>query len=108
MPGLGGGFTLGDLLTLVGTLIGSAFYIGRALLKIRDTVRDLKLTLGSVQPRAGLLGQIAEVEETVEAIKVQQQAHREWMIHHEDRRHADQGLTARRGLVVRKSSGQGG
>ncbi len=105
MPGLGGGFTLGDLLTLVGTLIGSAFYIGRVLLKIRDTVRDLKSTLGSVQPRAGLLGQIAEVEEQIETITTRQQEHREWMLQHDDRRHKDQGLSARRGLVIRKQSG---
>src|ERR1044071_2308169 len=106
MPGLSGGFSLSDLLALIGTISTGVFFIVRSLVSIRDTLRDLKTTLGTIEPRSGLLGQIADVEETVEKLQAQQQEHREWILQHDDRRRADLGVEKRRGLGIR-TQGQG-
>jgi hypothetical protein len=100
--GLSGGFSFSDLLALVGTLSTGIFFIVRSLLSIRDTLRDLKSTLGSVEPRSGLIGQIADIEEEVEKVQAQQQEQREWILQHDDRRREDRGLEKRRGLSIRK------
>lgn len=81
MPSVGGSFTLGDLLTIMGGIITATVAVVKILLSIRDTLKDLQVAIGGVEPvREGLMGRVENLKDDVEKIATEQQEHRDWLI----------------------------
>ncbi|PYQ25319.1 MAG: hypothetical protein DMF56_27795 [Acidobacteria bacterium] len=101
------GFTIGDLLTIIGMMTGATIVIGRLLLSIRDTLKDLKVAVGEHDPPTGLIGKIAEVEERLEKTTVRVEEARDWVIAAglHDRRSGVDDRRRRDHLTIKKQGG---
>ena len=75
---------LPDLLVLVTTIIGSVVTVLVAILRIRDTVRDglreLRASIGTEEPKTGLVGRLASMAEELDAARARIEETREWML----------------------------
>jgi hypothetical protein len=98
------GLSPGDLLALVTAILGGVTVIGRLLLQVRDTLRDLRTAIGQEDPPAGLLGKVAEIETEIERTKTRVEEQREWIIAAglHDRRSGVDDRRRRDHLTVRK------
>ncbi len=74
------GFTIGDLLTLIGMMTGATIIIGKLLLSIRDRLKDLTNAIGTHDPPEGLIGRVATVEERIEKTNVRVDEARDWLV----------------------------
>lgn len=73
---------IGDIVMGVASLIVLPLVksLSTSLMGLRDSVRDLVLTIGSTAPPTGLLGD-------VDKLKTEMREHRDWLIEIRDRRH---------------------
>jgi hypothetical protein len=74
------GFTIGDLLTIIGMMTAATIVIGRLLLSIRDRLKDLTSAIGTHDPPSGLIGRVAEVEEKLDKTTGRVEEARDWVI----------------------------